>query len=83
MGTKNEATGCELWFYDGSSWTQHISGGFGDSNNIMVASSALFESSPYIGTSNEITGTEVWRFDGTDWQQVNTDGFGDPNNIHT
>jgi len=83
VGTKNEATGCELWHYDGSNWVQYASGGFGNPNNIMAASSAGFEGSPYIGTANEVTGTEVWKFDGTNWVQVNTDGFGDVNNVHT
>lgn len=51
--------------------------GFGDGNNRVALSGAVFDGSLYIGTYNEITGAEVWSSsNGTTWGQVNTDNFG-------
>ena len=51
--------------------------GFGDGNNRVALSGAVFGSSLYVGTYNEITGAEVWSSStGTGWSQVNSDNFG-------
>jgi hypothetical protein len=58
--------------------------GFGDSNNLMVVSSAVIDRYLYAGTFNMATGSEVWRTNnGTIWLQVNSDGFGNPLNVST
>ena len=77
-----EATGCEVWRYDGVDWTQVNEDGFGDANNFGALSMTVFGDNLYVGTGKrpEATGCEVWLYDGDTWTQVNTDGFGDPNN---
>jgi len=73
-------TGLEIWEYDGSIWKQVNTDGFGDVNNTMGPSMAVFQDNLYVGTKNTATGCEIWRYDGSNWIQVNTDGFGDVNN---
>ena len=75
----NDVTGLEIWEYDGSNWSQVNIDGFGDENNTMGPSMAVFQDNLYVGTTNLITGCEVWRYDGVNWTQVNTDGFGSGN----
>ena len=65
VGTTNYVTGCELWFYNGVTWTALATGGFGSLSNTQ-ASLAEFGGNYYAGTTNAATGTEVWRYDGTD-----------------
>lgn len=51
--------------------------GFGDSDNRIAMSSAVFGSSLYVGCYNEMTGAEVWTSaNGASWTQANTDNFG-------
>jgi len=73
-------TGLEIWEYDGINWKQVNIDGFGDVNNTMGPSMAVFQDNLYVGTMNTVTGCEIWRYDGSNWIQVNTDGFGDVNN---
>jgi len=76
----NMVTGLEIWEYDGINWKQVNIDGFGDVNNTMGPSMAVFQDNLYVGTMNTVTGCEIWRYDGSNWIQVNTDGFGDVNN---
>jgi hypothetical protein len=68
-------TGCEIWRYDGVSWTPVVGGGaamgagFGDTNNGTVPSMSSFGAYLFAGTYN-INGCQVWRYDGTAWVQV-------------
>jgi len=62
-------------------WTRVASGGFGDSNNKIVTSSAVYNSALYVGTRNLTDGGEVWRYNGAGWTQVNESGFGNKDNI--
>ncbi|MBU0964263.1 VCBS repeat-containing protein [Patescibacteria group bacterium] len=80
-GTTNEATGTEVWEYNGTTWAQINTDGFGDANNIILYNLVIFNGNLYAGTNNLTTGTEIWEYDGSTWSQVNTDGFGDANNI--
>jgi len=64
-------------------WTQVNTDGFGDVNNIISHSMAVYDGNLYTGTENWITGTEIWRYKNTTWTQVNADGFGDVNNVGT
>ena len=77
----NMVTGLEIWEYDGSIWKQVNTDGFGDVNNTMGPSMAVFQDNLYVGTMNTVTGCEIWRYNGSNWIQVNTDGFGDENNV--
>jgi PKD repeat protein len=70
----------EMWRTDGVAWTQVVSGGFGDWNNIMINALAVFSGSLYAATSNTATGIEIWRSATGEpgaWEQVNSDGFGE------
>jgi len=80
VGTDNWNTGCEVWGYDGSTWSQANTDGFGNTNNRIATSMAVYGSNLYVGTYNWNTGCEVWEYDGSSWSQANTDGFGNPNN---
>jgi hypothetical protein len=69
----------KIWAYDGVTWTQANTDGFGDASNEIARSMAIYDGQLHAGTWNGNTGCEVWRYDGpnpADWTQVNTDGFG-------
>jgi len=66
---------------DPGSWTQVISAGFGDVNNVNFKDMVTFTVSATEwlcgGTANDVTGAEVWcTQDGAQWEQKNTSGFG-------
>jgi len=70
----------KIWAYDGANWIQANIDGFGDVDNEIARSMAIYNGQLYAGTWNGNDGCEVWRYDGpnpADWTQVNTDGFGD------
>ncbi len=78
--------GGEIWRTDGISWTQVVSGGFGDANNLIINALAVYSDALYAATGNfppaiggSGNGVEVWHSDSGgagSWTQVNTDGFG-------
>ncbi len=77
VGTDNAATGCEVWRYDGATWTQIvgalptaiIGSGFGNPANWDASAMAVYGTDLYVGTFSW-GGCEVWSFDGTTWTQV-------------
>lgn len=79
-GTRNPATGGELWrTANGTDWAQVNTDGFGSGTTVELASLADFGGSLSAGTYNRTTGAQIWRCtrcDGTDWGQVLGDGFG-------
>jgi hypothetical protein len=89
VGTRNTSGGCEVWSYDGSSWTRRILlGGFITANNVDASAMAVYGSNLYVGTENDPasggSGCQVWRnIGGSLWVQANTSGFGNVNNIRT
>jgi hypothetical protein len=83
-----EGKGCEIWRFDGSTWTTvvgdgaDVGDGFGDHHNMAVTSMCEFNERLYVGTMNfnwENDGfCQVWRTtndDGTEWEQVIDEGF--------
>jgi parallel beta-helix repeat protein len=92
VGTYNTSTGTEVWStaaFEGppfTDWNQVNTDGFGNSNNSLTRSMAVYGTKLYVGTDNGTTGAEVWRTAGTgtppfsDWTQVNSDGFGNSSN---
>jgi len=80
--TMNQAQGCEVWSYDGSTpWSPSATGGFDTPTNGYCYSMATYNGRLYAGTMNYSTGAEIWELDETTWEQVNADGFGDVNNL--
>ena len=66
----------------GTNWTQANTDGFGNANNFITLSYAVFNNYIYASTYNLVTGSEIYRSsDGTNWSSVMTGGFGDANNI--
>ena len=85
MGTKNLASGCEVWEWDGSSsWTQVNSDGFGSGSMEQEGQCLCVHNNVlYAGTINKQVGfgCGVFRYDGgVLWTQVNTPGFGTDDN---
>lgn len=81
-GTQSFTTtrGAQIWqTFDGLSWTNSITNGFGNAHNLGIDSFEVFNGYLYAGTGNS-TGGELWRSDGTSWNSVNTNGFGNVNN---
>ena len=78
VGTSTFAAGCEIWSYDGVNWTSLVGGtagsllgpGFGNANNTIAWSMAVYNGELYVGTGNNISGCEVWSFNGTTWTQI-------------
>ncbi|NPV60767.1 MAG: hypothetical protein HPY75_14050 [Actinobacteria bacterium] len=76
VGTSNNVTGCEVWRFDGTNWTQVVGAlstalvgpGFGNPGNLEAYSMAVYGNELYVGTFCW-GGCEVWRFDGTSWTQ--------------
>jgi len=99
-GTLNPVAGCEVWSYDGAGWDRLVGTGlpgnrgpgFGDVNNVIVSTMAVFGDVLYMGTSNP-NGCELWTYDGTNLTKLvgaglagnRGPGFGDANNqgIHS
>ena len=92
VGTGRNVGTCEVWRYDGNSWTPVVGGGspvpagFGNANNMDVMAMALYGLDLYLTTRNFVGGCEVWRYDGTNWTPVvgggssMPAGFGIPGN---
>ena len=80
LGT-DHLSGCEIWRTPGGTpggitWTQVHLNGFGDPQNQVAESMAVFENELYVGTLNG-NGAELWKSpDGTVWFSVMTGGFG-------
>ncbi|MFH1536819.1 MAG: hypothetical protein ABID45_02425 [Patescibacteria group bacterium] len=82
--TYNETTGVEVWRYDGTSWEQVNSDGFGDSNNTYISAVTIYKNKLYMATYNETTGTEIWYTKkGDNWKQKSKDGFNKETNTTT
>jgi hypothetical protein len=63
VGTLNEIIGTEVWEYDGITWTQVNTDGFGDVHNEKSSSMTVYNGELYVGTENWKwggTGAEVW-----------------------
>ena len=94
VGTGKNVGACEVWRYDGNSWTAVVGGaspvpaGFGNVNNVFAMSMAVYGLELYVGTVNLVNGCEVWRYDGTSWTAVVGGaspvpaGFGNANNVY-
>lgn len=81
-GTIN-ASGGQLWRYNGSSWSQIGGDGLGDSNNysLFLYLGEAFEGYLYIGSYNTTSGGSIYRSsDGTNWTRFEEIGFGNTNN---
>ena len=78
-GTSN-ASGCQVWSYDGSSWSGAGSGGLGNASNLTACSLAGYNGKLYASTSNA-SGCEIRSSTGgTSWSLANTAGFGSAGN---
>lgn len=89
VGTTNFTTGAEVWEYNGTTWQQVNSNGFGDANNNSVVSFTVYNSGvadrlnvgvDYYDSIAPLNTMKVLEYNGTTWSQVNTNGFGNPNN---
>ena len=74
VGTYNNATGCEIWRYDGNAWEAVVGGGaampsgFGNAGNWAASSMAIYGLELHVGTYS-LGGCELWAFDGANWTQ--------------
>ncbi len=69
----------KIWAFDGSTWTQANTDGFGDATNAGSRALAIYDGRLYAGTNGGTGGGQVWRYDGpdpADWTQVAANGFG-------
>jgi len=89
VGTASLTVGCEVWRYDGTTWTQVVGQGppgitgtgpgFGDPNNAAAVSMAVYGSQLYVGTLNG-SGCQVWSsLDGTTWTRMDAGALGPVN----
>ncbi len=70
-------TGCEIWRYDGTSWTKVVTDGLKNPNNLGIRSLKVINGCLYGATMNLNNGMELWRScDGTNWETLVTEGFG-------
>jgi hypothetical protein len=79
--------GAQIWRRSGSTWSNVMSGGFGNPLNQAIDHLIEFDGALYAGTYNwdddagTSDGGEIWRStNGTLWTQVVDAGFGDPDN---
>ena len=86
VGTLNFDTGCEVWAYNGQSWTRVGNAGLGGGMNYsIVGDMAVLDSKVYAAVSDLPGGTaapaRIFRYEGgTNWTQENNDGFDNPDN---
>jgi hypothetical protein len=81
VGTYNfHSGGGQVWAFDGSTWFQAASAGFGSSDNTGVVALAVFGSNLYAGTQNADSGAEIWHFTGVTWACDMSGGFGSASN---
>ena len=74
-------TGVGIYQYDGSSWTQINTNGFGDPNNFGMDSFSEVNGDLYAAAHNNTTGVQIFKYtEGTSWNKINANGFGDANN---
>lgn len=71
VGTDSQGEPCEVWRYDGSSWSMVNTPGFGNRGNTGITSLGVFGGKLYAGTYNG-DGCEVWRYDGAAWGKVSS-----------
>lgn len=81
FGITDAVAGGEVWTYDGSSFGQETTNGFGDSGNTNFRSMAVYDSELYVGSTN-FGGAQIFSYDGSSWSGSSLigDGFGDTNN---
>ncbi len=73
-----------IFAYNGTTWTQANTDGFGEATNQICRSMAVLGGQLYAGTQNKTTGCEVWRFDGptaADWTKVANAGLLNVDNV--
>jgi len=69
--------GCEIWRYDGATWTPVVEEGLNDRNNLGVRDLKELNGCLYATTMNLTNGMELWRScNGTDWETLVNNGFG-------
>ncbi len=80
--TSNNSTGAQIYKYtDTINWTDVMTDGFGNVQNIWISSHNNFSDVLFLGVQNNTTGGEIWRSpDGATWNQVSSGGFGNLNN---
>ncbi len=61
FGTTTQASGGEVWRYNGSTWEQIADGGFGDHNSSFVYVGVVKDGFLYAGTQNTVSGGSIWR----------------------
>jgi hypothetical protein len=83
----SSGSGAQIWRRSGSTWSNVMTGGFGNPLNQAIDHLIEFDGALYAGTYNwddeagTSEGGEIWRStSGTSWTQVVDAGFGDPNN---
>jgi hypothetical protein len=69
VGTRS-VSGCEVWSYDGATWTSIADPGFGDGDNRAVTAMAVYGPNLYAGTYRQFGGCQLWRYDGSAWTRV-------------
>lgn len=75
----DHSEGARLWRLEAGTWTELMSGGFGNADNYAIDRLLGYSGQLYAATWNEQTGGEIWRSaDGNNWDWVVTGGFGDP-----
>jgi len=81
VGTENTG-GCQVWEYNGSSWSKVADEGLGDTDDDTASSMAAFNSKLYVGTSaiGKFKGCSLFSYDGDSWTEAATPGFGDDYN---
>ena len=90
--SSDEVNGCEVWYYNGTDWTQSvgnrssasIGSGFGNKNNAECSILIEFNGFLYAGTGNNQNGCELWRTNDPltgPWEKVVDKGFGYTSNF--
>ncbi|MFC2091935.1 hypothetical protein ACFLTD_04100, partial [Elusimicrobiota bacterium] len=86
VGTENKTTGCEIWTYNGTTWTKDADAGTDLSsctNENKTASGAFFNERLYIGTFHDDCPTMAGGlyYSASPWTVVTSSGFNDLNNV--
>ena len=76
MGTwASGGVGGDIWSYDGTSWTQVVGGGMGDTTNLILYPLARGEDL-YVSTASVVNGCRVFKREGSSFTPISDARFG-------
>ena len=75
VGVTNYVIGAQVWAWNGSSWAQVNTNGFGSDNNDEIYDMVVYNDELYAPLHNATDG-RIFTYNGSLWSEIVSDGFG-------